>query len=254
MVWKTGLLESVRNIISGKMSREPALAGGIGEAISDASDLLVESTVGRPLVKPIWSEMKENAAFASQPTRGCDLLTTALLNLSSTWGDELEIHLVGHSAGAIFLGHLVDLLAARGLSRRIASLHLYAPACTVQFANRHFAPQQELMQRLFLDVLSDENERGDSVAAVYRKSLLYLVSNALENDARTPLLGLRNIADSDYQRWDGSSTSAEALKKWRQAVADAGLEKKWPYPAVAGAQGAHFGERYIDRCFAWLLR
>jgi hypothetical protein len=223
MVWKTGLLESVRNIISSRMSREPALAGGIGEALTDASDLLVEATVGRPLVKPIWSEMKENAAFASQPTRGCDLLTTALLNLASAWGDQLEIHLVGHSAGAIFLGHLVDLLAARGLSRRIASLHLYAPACTVQFANRHFAPQQDLMKRLFMDVLSDENERGDSVAAIYRKSLLYFVSNALENDSRTPLLGLENIADSNYQRWDGSSTSAEALKKWRQAVGDAGL-------------------------------
>lgn len=225
MVWKTGLLESVRNIIAGKMSREPALAGGIGEAFTDASDLLVESTVGRPLVKPIWSEMKENAAFASQPTRGCDLLTTALLNLAASWGDELEIHLVGHSAGAIFLGHLVDLLATRGLNTRIASLHLYAPACTVQFANRHFAPQQELMKRLFLDVLSDENERGDTVAAIYRKSLLYFVSNALENDTRTPLLGLENIADSNYQRWDGSSTSAEALKKWRQAVGDAGLVK-----------------------------
>jgi peptidoglycan hydrolase-like protein with peptidoglycan-binding domain len=223
MVWKTGLLESVRNIIAGTMSREPALAGGIGEAFTDASDLLLESTVGRPLVKPIWSEMKENAAFASQPTRGGDLLVTALQNLASTWGDELEIHLVGHSAGAIFLGHFVDLLAARALEQRIASLHLYAPACTVQFANRHFAPQQELMKRLFLDVLTDENERGDNVAAVYRKSLLYFVSNSLENDARTPLLGLENIAKSDYQRWDGSSTSAEALKKWRQAVADAGL-------------------------------
>lgn len=226
MVWKTGLLESVRDIIAGKLSREPALAGGMGEEITDKSDLLFESTVGRPLVKPIWSEMKENAAFASQPTRGGDLLVTALQNLASTWGDELEIHLVGHSAGSIFLGHLVDTLAARALDKRIASLHLYAPACTVQFANRHFAPQQELMKNLFLDVLTDANERDDNVAAIYRKSLLYFVSNALENDARTPLLGLENIADPNYKRWDGSSTSAEALKKWRQAVNDAGLVQR----------------------------
>ena len=225
MVWKTGLLESVRNIVAGKMQREPALAGSFGETVTDAADLLVESTVGRPLVKPIWSEMKENAAFASQPTRGGDLLVTALQNLVATWGDELDIHLVGHSAGAIFLGHLIDLLAAREAAPRIASLHLYAPACTVQFANRHFAPHQDLMQRLYLDILSDENERTDTVAAIYRKSLLYLVSNALENDARTPLLGLENVCDSDYQRWDGSSTSAEALKKWRQAIGDAGLVK-----------------------------
>ncbi|MNJ54257.1 hypothetical protein D3C77_496910 [compost metagenome] len=63
-----------------------------------------------------------------------------------TWGSNLEIHLVGHSAGAIFLGHLVDLLAVRELKGRIGSLHLYAPACTVQFANRLKLAQIEKLQ------------------------------------------------------------------------------------------------------------
>lgn len=224
MVWKTGLGESLADIIGDRVRREPALAGGIRDAIADANDLLLESTLGRKAVKPIWSEMKENAAFASQPTRGGDLLVTALQNLASTWGDRLEIHLLGHSAGSIFLGHLLELMAARGLADRIASLHLYAPACTVQFANRHFAPHEALLKRTYLDILSDENERGDTVAAIYRKSLLYFVSNALENDARTPLLGLEKIFDPRADNvWDGSSTTAESLKKWRQAADNAGL-------------------------------
>jgi peptidoglycan hydrolase-like protein with peptidoglycan-binding domain len=224
MVWKTGFRETLGDIIGDRVHRERMLAGGFRDAFADAADLLLESTVGRPLVKPMWSEMKENAAFASQPLRGGDLLVTALQNLVSTWQDDFEIHLVGHSAGSIFFGHLLDLMAARGLQNHVKSLHLYAPACTVQFANRHFAPLGNLMRRTYLDILSDENERDDNVGKVYRKSLLYFISNALENDARTPLLGLAPVFDREYDsKWDGSSTSSEALNKWRQTAEDAGL-------------------------------
>ena len=79
----------------------------------------------------------------------------------------------------------------------VNSIHLYAPACTVQFANRHYTPHEDLMKRLHLHVLSDRNERDDNVAAIYRKSLLYFVSNALETDLRTPILGLANAGVKD---------------------------------------------------------
>lgn len=226
VIWKTGMLESIGDIFADKFRHEPPRAGGIREKISDATDILVERTVGRPLARPIWSEMKENAEAASLPTRGGDLLVTALQNLAKTWGDQLEIHLVGHSAGSIFHGYLVDLLAARGLEAQTASIHLYAPACTVQFANRHYAPHDALMQRLYLGILSDRNERDDNTAAIYRKSLLYLVSNALELDVRTPILGLANVMDAGYKGWDGSSSTAEALGNWRQVAKQTGLGKR----------------------------
>ncbi|HEX4984783.1 MAG TPA: C1 family peptidase [Burkholderiales bacterium] len=226
MVWKTGLLESIGDIFADKFRKEPARAGGIREALTEASDVLVEKTIGRPLARPVWSEMKENAEFASQSTRGGDLLVSALQKLAAAWGDRLEIHLVGHSAGSIFLGYLVDLLTARGLGERTTSIHLYAPACTVQFANRHYAPHAGLMQRLHLDILSDRVERDDNVAAIYRKSLLYMVSNALEGDLRTPILGLANVLDPSYKGWDGSSSTGEALGNWRQAVATYGVNKR----------------------------
>ena len=59
------------------------------------------------------------------------------------------------------------------------------------------------------------------MSAIYRKSLLYLVSNALEADLRTPILGLSNIWNPDYSGWDGSSDTAEALSAWRKAFDDA---------------------------------
>ena len=225
MVWKTGLLESIGNILGEAFrGQAPKAGGGLGEWVTERTDLLVEKTIGRPLARPIWSEMKENAELAFGNGRGGDLLVTALQRLIETWGDALQIHLVGHSAGSILLGHLVSAMAARRIDAKcVSSIHLYAPACTVQFANAHYAAAPEVMQRLHLSLLSDAQERDDQVAAIYRKSLLYLVSNALEVDLRTPILGLANVLNPDYAGWDGTSSVGEALRQWRSALGKAGL-------------------------------
>jgi hypothetical protein len=55
------------------------------------------------------------------------------------------------------------------------------------------------------------------------------VSNALETDLRTPILGMANVFDDQYTGWDGSSSTGESLGSWRQAAANAGL--------VPGADG-----------------
>lgn len=225
LVWKTGLLESIGNIVSEAWRRHPPVAAGVGDWISERTDRLLEHTVGRPLVRPIWSEMKENAALAFEPGRGGDLLITALRKLADTWGDALELHLVGHSAGAILLGHLLSAMAARQSEQLVKSTHLFAPACTVQFANRHYATQPQVMQRLHVELLSDRLEREDQVAQVYRKSLLYFVSNALESDLRTPLLGLAQAWNPDYGGWDGTSATGDTLRAWRDAAQAAGLSE-----------------------------
>jgi hypothetical protein len=223
LVWKTGLMESIGDIITEAFRKQPSTGAGLGEWITDRTDLLVEKSIGRPLARPIWSEMKENAELAFNTTRGGDLLITALQKLVATWGDDLEIHLVGHSAGSIILGHMIDSVVKRGLSDSITSIQLWAPACTVQFANQHYAPHAELMKKLYLHVLSEKNERDDNVVSIYRKSLLYLVSNALETDLRTPILGMANVFDAKYTGWDGSSSTGESLGSWRQAAINAGL-------------------------------
>jgi len=167
--------------------------------------------------------MKENAELASAGGRGGDLLTDALRALAASWGDAFELHLVGHSAGSIALGRLVGNLAQKGLLGHVASAHLYAPACSVAFANRHFAPYGDVMRRLHIDILADQVEQDDNVAAIYRKSLLYFVSNALEADKRTPILGLANAFDPAYAGWDGTAGTAEELLNWRSAMDAHGL-------------------------------
>jgi len=188
---------------------------------------VIEKTIGRPFAKPIWSEMKENAALAFAPRHGGELLLDAIQALVSTWGPQLELHLVGHSAGSIILGHMLGSMAERAsIKTALSSVNLYAPACTVSFACRHYANDENVMKRLHLDVLSDKEERDDNVASIYRKSLLYLVSNALETDLRTPILGLERVNDPSYEGWDGSSDTGEALATWRVAAKSVGLSAR----------------------------
>jgi hypothetical protein len=233
LVWKTGLLESLADAVEDAFRQSPQTVGGARERLLDATDTLLERTLGRGPGRLVWSEMKENAGFACTSNRAGDYLAQALQKLAATWGDQLEIHLVGHSAGSIILGHLLEEFAKRDLKERIASAHLYAPACTVQFANRYYAPHEDLLKKLWIHVLADERERDDNVASIYRKSLLYMVSNALEPDLRTPLLGMANASRPDYVGWDGSSTTMEALNRWRFAVRDAGLDQRTSVVAAA---------------------
>jgi len=224
LVWKTGLLESIGDILSdARRVPQPGVAGA-GEWLTEKTDLLIEKTVGRPFAKPIWSEMKENAALAFAPRHGGELLLDAIQSLAAAWGPAFELHLVGHSAGSIILGSMLSAMAARPAVRAaLASVHLYAPACTVAFACRHYASDADVMKRLHLDVLSDKEERNDNVVAIYRKSLLYLVSNALETDLRTPILGLHRINGVGDDGWDGSSDTGEVLSTWRKAAHDEAL-------------------------------
>jgi peptidoglycan hydrolase-like protein with peptidoglycan-binding domain len=229
LVWKTGLLESISDIFSDWRRKQPTSAG-LGDWVSDKTDRLIEASIGRKGARPIWSEMKENAAQAFAGNRGGDLLIKALLQLQATWGDQLEIHLVGHSAGSIILGHLVSAMTRSAQTQSakvedwVRGLHLYAPACTVQFANEHYATQPALLKLMQLSVLSDQVELDDNTAQIYRKSLLYLVSNALEADLRTPILGLHKVFGGTGQNdWDGSSSTAESLRAWRRAVDESSL-------------------------------
>ncbi len=76
-----------------------------------------------------------------------------------------------------------------------------APACTVALYNTHFAPRSRndssdaatKEKNIQIYNLTDELERDDNVSKLYRKSLLYLVSNAFEGaepTESTPILGM----------------------------------------------------------------
>lgn len=73
-----------------------------------------------------------------------------------------------------------------------------APACRIQLYESHYVPALKKANALRLKQLqvlnlSDSLELDDNVVKIYRKSLLYLVSNAFERDDEVPLLGMQKF-------------------------------------------------------------
>jgi hypothetical protein len=225
VTWKTSALESiggiledgVREIFRGQPEmRDEGIADKIKEALAEARDRSIEVACENLLVKAMWTEMKQNAAASAQGDAGLELMAGHLLALKKKVPN-LEIHLAGHSAGSIVLGHLLGLM-----DRKIKadSMTLFAPACTVSFAVRHYGAAigggKLKADAVHVDIMDDERERADSVGP-YGKSLLYLVSRALEARHKTPLLGMEwawNTKNTPEDQWSDDRDSREALKDW----------------------------------------
>jgi papain like protease len=234
--WKTGVLETVVDLIEdwlekfvpGSLTR--GLWGDVKEAAQEAKDRLIESACQELHIKALWSQMKQNAeAAATEPNPTLGHTIKHLAALKRQW-PSLELHLVGHSAGAIFLGHVLDVLSdpqwAGAGNLKVSSCTLFAPACTMDFALTHYLgavgkalPNQNVVT---FEVLTDRRERKDTVGP-YGKSLLYLISRGLENYHKTPVLGLDAVWNKANDGDWGNDTLAGQVKAWR---------KNWSGPAV----------------------
>lgn len=241
-VWKTGLYETLCNIIKelaadifGK-DKEHKASGWIDdiiEKLTDTTDSGIEALARGIKARGIWSEMKENAVMASDSSiyglsdrasgeKGAMvLLAQALQTLVDDFPD-LEIHIVGHSAGTILLGAWLDKVKTRKLS--IESAHLYAPACTIKFANNTFKKSVVAgvlpLEGIFIHNMDDERERADTTSPLYRKSLLYLVSRGLESAHKMPILGLQAAWDATKYHPKKSSGFNFGQKKEAEEWAD----------------------------------
>ncbi|WP_298273517.1 C1 family peptidase [Geobacter sp.] len=202
VTWRTGFGESISGMLEDAVAKfagpaEPSrgLWSDISSALQEAKDRTVEAACEHLLVKPVWMQMKQNAAAAAERDAGLFLLAGCLADLKKELPN-LEIHLVGHSAGSILHGHLLDRFAPKKLA--VETVSLFAPACTVGFALDHYVPAAQRgiigKERLFFDILSDEREQADTVGP-YGKSLLYLVSRALEEVHKMPILGMEGAWD-----------------------------------------------------------
>ena len=224
LTWQTGPIETLFHMFEDALVRLLQPQAGMRDSFkslleraSEAKDRAIEVLAGR-IAKPIWSQMKQNAEASVEDGRATVLVAEQLAALRSAVGN-VELHLVGHSAGSILLGHFLGAARTHGL--KVRSCSLYAPACTIAFANDHYrvAVNTEVVAKddLHVHVLSDAREREDSVGP-YGKSLLYLVSRALETAHKTPLLGLENVfsANGPPDHWNDARSIRNSLTTWRQ--------------------------------------
>ena len=191
-MYDTGLMEELKDVVNAKSRESEERAGGF----SDFSDKIIEILAGR-LGNAIWSEMKAGAerAFTAHG-HGTTILETIRDCLSGT---DVEVHLVGHSLGSIFLGHLLHRVSVlTNWPFAFKTMTLMAPACRTDFYNEKYLPRfasgaagPGQVGSFAMYCLNDERERNDTVTPAYRKSLLYLISNALGQPKKSPILGMQ---------------------------------------------------------------
>ena len=203
IMYDTGLAEEFKDVIlrnlRGAESRAEGFLGRIKDQILEHTDTLIEDAARKP-VTPLWDEMKRDARVPfeiSNSTPKPDGLDAIKILASTLKGTGIKIHLAGHSTGGVLLGHLLTALDSLKINNLISSCTLFAPACTVDFYNDRYAPRLKANYKgtrlPILDIynLTDKLELNDNVVKAYRKSLLYLVSNALERKQGKPLLGMQ---------------------------------------------------------------
>jgi Papain family cysteine protease len=202
IMYDTGLGEELKDAVSRAFSRSQGFFDKLQEKITDHSDKLIEDIVRKP-VTPIWDEMKRDARLpfeansGGKDNDGVFVIKTFAEALKDT---HMKIHLAGHSTGAVVIGHILDALDVLETPDLIKSCSLMAPACTMDFFTEHYAHRlakqsdgQTKVNLTALDMynLNEELELDDNVAYVYRKSLLYLVSRALQRQKNKPILGMQ---------------------------------------------------------------
>ena len=225
IMYDTGLAEEIKDTIRRALTlaetRSEGFLDRLKEKVTEVTDKLIEDTVRKP-VTAIWEEMKRDARLPFEDSGDGQRTIEVFAGALRAGGK--KFHLVGHSTGAVLLGHLLDGIDSLGVKNLISTCSLMAPACTVDFYHEHYFPRLGTRARqgkvvrlpaLAVYNLSKQLELDDSVAFAYRKSLLYLVSRALERQPNRPLLGLER---------DRAKVQTRAQLEF--VVADGGKEKR----------------------------
>ena len=206
-IWHSDFFTSLTNLLQDAMRkrRSEGFLDDTKDFMLDRLDDALEP-IARLAGKAIWSEMKGNALAATSNEAGGARMALEYLNKLP---QDVEIHLVGHSGGAIFHAPINDMLVQKG--RSIKTCTLWAPACTVKMFKQSYLPSIESgkIGRFALFTLNDKAEQDDHCAHIYNKSLLYLVSNAFEKEPHIPmfregeaLLGLEKCITADSRLRD----------------------------------------------------
>ncbi|SIS98153.1 C1 family peptidase [Insolitispirillum peregrinum] len=200
VMYDTGFAETLKDIIVAAATRTNDRAG----ASFDRTDMLIEQAVSG-VGGAMWREMKRNARQMFETDgAGSATLAAFLIALKPLFQqDKIKLHVIGHSLGSVLVGHLLEsLLTGPDGAIPVSSCSLMAPACRVDFFREYYGKMAGLdgatpsrIENFAIYNLSDALEQADNVGLIYRKSLLYLVSNAFEGARGTPLAGMAETPD-----------------------------------------------------------
>ena len=193
LLFTTGALIVAGLRIAGRTVRRLSIGRGHGVYTTVVEEVARELKGG--LVGGIvWKHMKQDTADAfvgPGDTHGGTALLEEIAALLAA-GHKPRLILVGHSAGAIYICHL--LLAARQKLPADVRFEvvLLAPACTFALLDRTLTEAGDLIGSFRSFAMQDELERQDAIfPPVYNRSLLYFVSGLVEDEIDAPLVGMQ---------------------------------------------------------------
>lgn len=214
--WNTGLFGEASDIFTRIFMQAESRTGAGLRSVFDSTLEKLARVPGRAL----WREMKAGARNAfEKPTSAGTQTITAFCDAFADAKLDMPIHLIGHSAGAIFLGEMISRISDAERAR-ISSVSLMAPACTTDFFVEKWLPFAKQLtedgkhkDRFALYNLNAYDEKNDTVGP-YGKSLLYFVSNAFEErtdptrDTPMPIAGM----DAYYKLLGGKLPEGKGIK------------------------------------------
>lgn len=222
--------------------------------LNDAERRLELNT--RALVKPMWSRMNRFAAYANNARDPNAVMTRFFKALIPLWKERnLRVVLIGHSAGAIFVGRILQSFESLKPPGKVDVVFM-APACTYQFMADRLQFIKKFVSGFRLFALTDELERTDGLLNVgpapkrvrgwYQASLLYYVSNNLEAHRDTALLGMQRFWK--LANWESVETPRELTALEKSQIRSVGTAMKlnenavWSKGATEPPLTAHPGE------------
>ncbi|MCR5881341.1 C1 family peptidase [Rhizobacter sp. J219] len=202
LMWETDFFSTLLNLIADAIKEVPRSAGF---GLKDWWNERLEQLVARPGTR-LWGEMKQNADAMSAYRDGVPDDEQAGLVLlyrhfkHAAANKKLRLHVVGHSAGSIVSSFMIDRLVQEGM--HFESVSFMAPAVRIDTFDKRVRPhlQTGAVKRYQQFHLTDRAEQDDGSCGAYRRSLLYLVSEAFEGGAARRSLACRSSSTRMVRR------------------------------------------------------
>lgn len=224
-IWETSVWLAIRDRFAGRPADRGFVTdifGKIKEGAVTANDWAWEKAFRTAGIDDVWDQMKIFAEHGVEPTRGGAWTVAAelaaFLKSDGVSAADVKVHCLGHSAGAVFHAWFIPTLLAAGLAS-VDNLFLLAPAITVDLFGQRLLGligKDNGVAKLTTFTMDEKTELADNVM-VYRKSLLYLISRALEPRVPTKVFGLEESIRSEktlvslFNYPQGNGASAELI-------------------------------------------
>jgi hypothetical protein len=244
-IWKTGLGETIAQLLG--------LAGGAARDLAATprewiSDPVVAAIARRLGGESVWSGMKRDAEQAVLQDGAATYVAQRLKQFCDRYAGQVELHAVGHSAGAVFHAHFIPLSTVTG-NPYFTTTSFMAPAVRVDTFldlltmdnGQHQRVLKSEVGHLALFTMKKDFEKQDDCINIYHQSLLYLIYHALESADPTPILGLEESLRGNSQLSQvmglGGVASANAEVIWSTTATTSGC---------SATQAIHHGDFSSD--------